>query len=227
MAGVSTATVSRVLLAVGPRQPRAGGAGPQRRQDAELSAQPRRARLRARQGTTVGVLHPRHPEPLLHRHRPRHRRRNPEARGIPVLLANSDGSTDRERVYLEHVPRRRRGWACSLSLAGRRAHLPRLPADGRAARRAGPHGPPAERRPGVGHERGRVRAGRGSPGGARTPAHRDDRRARGAQRRRRAASRVHRRPRRRGPARRSRAHPRRRLRARGGAAGDARAARSA
>ncbi len=150
-------------LAVGPRQPRAGGAGPQRRQDAELSAQPRRACAARATRHDSRRAHPRHPEPVLHRHRPRHRRRDPEARLHGA--AGQLGRIDRSRARLpEHVPRRRRRGPARRPLAGRRAHLPRLPAHGRAARRAGPHGPPAERRPGVGHERGRIRAGRGSPG---------------------------------------------------------------
>ena len=73
LAGVSTATVSRILA----RSERISPDLEERVRSAahQLNYQPNRTarNLRSRQGSPVGVLIP-HPEPVLHRHRPGHRR---------------------------------------------------------------------------------------------------------------------------------------------------------
>lgn len=100
MAGVSTATVSRVLAKSGRVS-----------QDLEarvrtaataLHYQPNRAArtLRARQGSTVGVLIP-DIQNLFFTAIVRGIDDEVQKHGYTVLLANSDGSPDRERVYLD------------------------------------------------------------------------------------------------------------------------------
>ena len=100
LAGVSTATVSRVLARSGRVSPdleeRVRGAAHQ------LNYQPNRAarNLRARQGSTVGVLIP-DIQNLFFTAIVRGIDDEVTKFGYTLLLANSDGSADRERVYLD------------------------------------------------------------------------------------------------------------------------------
>ena len=100
LAGVSTATVSRVLARSGRVSPdleeRVRGAAQQ------LNYQPNRAarNLRARQGSTVGVLIP-DIQNLFFTAIVRGIDDEVTKFGYTLLLANSDGSADRERVYLD------------------------------------------------------------------------------------------------------------------------------
>jgi DNA-binding LacI/PurR family transcriptional regulator len=100
MAGVSTATVSRVLA-------KSGRVGPDsearvRAAATALNYQPNRAArtLRVRQGSTVGVLIP-DIQNLFFTAIVRGIDDEIQKHGYTVLLANSDGSLDRERVYLD------------------------------------------------------------------------------------------------------------------------------
>ena len=99
MAGVSTATVSRVLSQSGRVSPELEALV--RNAAKTLNYQPNRAAraLRARQGTTVGVLIP-DIQNLFFTAIVRGIDDEIQQHGYTVLLANSDGSTDRERVYL-------------------------------------------------------------------------------------------------------------------------------
>ena len=99
MAGVSTATVSRVLSQSGRVSPELETLV--RNAAKTLNYQPNRAAraLRARQGTTVGVLIP-DIQNLFFTAIVRGIDDEIQKHGYTVLLANSDGSTDRERVYL-------------------------------------------------------------------------------------------------------------------------------
>ena len=100
LAGVSTATVSRVLARSGRVSPdleeRVRSAAQQ------LNYQPNRAarNLRARQGSTVGVLIP-DIQNLFFTAIVRGIDDEVTKFGYTLLLANSDGSAERERVYLD------------------------------------------------------------------------------------------------------------------------------
>lgn len=100
LAGVSTATVSRVLARSGRVSPDLDARV--RSAAAQLNYQPNRAarNLRARQGSTVGVLIP---DILNLFFTAIVRGIDDEVTkfGYTLLLANSDGSADRERVYLD------------------------------------------------------------------------------------------------------------------------------
>ena len=106
--------------AIRTRQPRSRRACPQRGPSAELPAQPRRADSARAPGLDGRRADPRHPEPLLHRHRPRHRRR-----GHQVRLHAAAGQLrrlGRPRTRLpRHVPRRGRRRAARDPVAERRA----------------------------------------------------------------------------------------------------------
>lgn len=100
LAGVSTATVSRVLA----RSGRVSADLEDRVRDAarQLNYQPNRAarNLRARQGSTVGVLIP-DIQNLFFTAIVRGIDDEVTKFGYTLLLANSDGSAERERVYLD------------------------------------------------------------------------------------------------------------------------------
>lgn len=99
MAGVSTATVSRVLAQSGRVSPDLDARV--RAAAKALNYQPNRAAraLRARQGSTVGVLIP-DIQNLFFTAIVRGIDDEVQKHGFTVLLANSDGAYDRERVYL-------------------------------------------------------------------------------------------------------------------------------
>jgi DNA-binding LacI/PurR family transcriptional regulator len=150
MAGVSTATVSRVLARSGrvsaDLEARVHSAAK------ELNYQPNRAAraLRVRQGSTVGVLIPdiqnlfftaiiRGIDDEIQRH------------GYTTLLANpTTRSNANASTSTRSAPRVSPG--CSYPVAVRRSDLPPVPRNRRAARGARPHGAPAQRRPGLGHQ---------------------------------------------------------------------------
>jgi DNA-binding LacI/PurR family transcriptional regulator len=100
MAGVSTATVSRVLAHSGRVSPDLESRV--RAAAKALNYQPNRAAraLRARQGSTVGVLIP-DIQNLFFTAIVRGIDDEIQKHGYTVLLANSDASYDRERVYLD------------------------------------------------------------------------------------------------------------------------------
>ena len=162
MAGVSTATVSRVLAQSGRVSPDLDARV--RAAAKALNYQPNRAAraLRARQGSTVGVLIP-DIQNLFFTAIVRGIDDEVQKHGFTVLLANSDGAYDRERIYLNTF--RAEGVAGLLVVPSQQDErdLPRVPANGRAARRARSHGTPAQRRSGVGHQRRRLRARGGAP----------------------------------------------------------------
>jgi LacI family transcriptional regulator, galactose operon repressor len=99
MAGVSTATVSRVLAQSGRVSPDLDARV--RAAAKALNYQPNRAAraLRARQGSTVGVLIP-DIQNLFFTAIVRGIDDEVQKHGFTVLLANSDGAYERERVYL-------------------------------------------------------------------------------------------------------------------------------
>ena len=100
MAGVSTATVSRVLAKSGRVSPDLEARV--REAARTLNYQPNRAArtLRARQGSTVGVLIP-DIQNLFFTAIVRGIDDEVQKHGYTVLLANSDGALERERVYLD------------------------------------------------------------------------------------------------------------------------------
>ncbi len=100
LAGVSTATVSRVLARSGRVSPDLDAKV--RAAAKQLNYQPNRAarNLRARQGSTVGVLIP-DIQNLFFTAIVRGIDDEVTKFGYTVLLANSDGSAERERVYLD------------------------------------------------------------------------------------------------------------------------------
>ena len=162
MAGVSTATVSRVLAQSGRVSPDLEARVRSAAKTAELPAQSRGAHLRARQGSTVGVLIPDIQNLFF----------TAIVRGIDdeVTRARLHGAAgqlrrlDRSRARLsQYVPRRRRRRPARRSPRRTTSAIYReFLRDRRAARHARPHRPPAERRPRHGHQPRGSRAGRGS-----------------------------------------------------------------